>query len=338
MSLMLKELREAPQVYDRCIASGAKEAEIAAACTFADVNNIVTAARGTSHHAAIFFKQLTELAAGLPVSHAAPYVLTAEKAPLLLFKTLFLVISQSGQSPDTLAMLRHAKDCGALVCSLTNNAESPVAREATISLDMLAGAENAVAATKTFSGELVRLAMLAEALSGKTLVSRNVGEITQKLLTSYVPKVDELLCSSKHLVSLSRGITEALARECALKFMECTYKFSFASSTNEFKHGPQALVEKDTPVLLFAPSGKYTADFVSTAKTLTERGAHLIAFSDLDEVLSLASLAVEMPKLDAVDAMLVYTPIMQLFVEACTEHLGLSPDAPRNLNKVTVTN
>lgn len=338
MSLMLKELKEAPRIYANCLNNPKNVAELAAVCSYVGIDNVVTAARGTSSHAAIFFKQLTELAAGIPVSHAAPYTLTAENAPMLYYKTLFLVVSQSGQSPDTLSMQRHASAHGALVAALTNNPDSKVAREAAFSLDMAAGPENAVAATKTFTGEIVWLAKLAEALSGKKLISDNIAEITEKFLTEYKPVADKTLCDSRHLIVLSRGLTEALAKECALKFTECTYKFSFASSTNEFKHGPQALVEKGTPVVLFAPSGKYTEDFVSTARTLKERGAHLVAFSDVPEVLGLADTAVPAPTLDGADAMLAYAPVMQLFVETSTEALGLSPDAPRNLNKVTVTN
>ncbi|HRR90340.1 MAG TPA: SIS domain-containing protein, partial [Eubacteriales bacterium] len=282
MSLMLTELRETPSIYKRSIGSNAGVCRaIADTMSINGINNIVTAARGTSHNAAIFFKQLIEQAAGIPVAHAAPYISTALKAPLLYYKTLFVAISQSGRSPDTLAVLNHATRSGAVTAALTNDILSPVAQAAGFSIDMAAGPERAVAATKTYNAELIALALLAEAISGKTLVSKDIGEITERAMAAFTPLEDKVLMAAKTAIILSRGLTESTAKECALKLMECCYKFTFASSTNEFMHGPQALVEKGTPVILIAPSGVFSEDFVKTAKTLADRGAHLISFTDL---------------------------------------------------------
>ncbi|MDR2634884.1 MAG: SIS domain-containing protein, partial [Clostridiales bacterium] len=301
------------------------------------VNVVITAARGSSNNAAVFFKQYNEFLGGLPVAQTSPYISTFFGAAPDLSRALYVVVSQSGRSPDTVTMLRNAKRNGALTVAVTNASDSPIAREADFLLSLEAGEERAVAATKTFTAELAALAILAEALNGAAgaltpAVAEKAREVTEASVTP-----DAVLQASQSAIILSRGLTEAVAKEFALKITETTYKFTFASSTNEFKHGPQALVADGTPVILLAPDGDFRTDFISAAETFKKRGAHIIAFTDIEEVAAVADSAVRMPPCGGTEAAFVYAPAIQVYAEALAVSLRLSPDAPRNLNKVTVT-
>jgi glucosamine--fructose-6-phosphate aminotransferase (isomerizing) len=335
---MSDELRQTPQIYKRLRETAQSVAvDIAAAVAARGVNVIITAARGTSNNAAVFFKQYNEYLGGLPVSHTAPYLSTYYGTASDLSRALYVVVSQSGQSPDTVTMLRNAKRNGALTVAVTNAEDSPIAKEADFLLALLAGEEKAVAATKTFTAEIAALAILAEALNHAAgTVTEAVEKKTVTVFDTEI-KPDKVLQASQSAIILTRGLNEAIAKEFALKITETTYKFTFASSVNEFKHGPQALVAEGVPIILLAPDGEFKADFISAAETFKKRGAQVIAFTDIKEVAALADSVVTMPACQRTEVPFVYAPAIQLYAEALAVSLGLSPDAPRNLNKVTVT-
>lgn len=342
MTIMERELLSAPQTVKACY-----EANIEAVTAIAKevkargIDGVITGARGTSHHAAIVFKFYTELLAGLSTAHFYPSVSNMYGAKLCYGKKLFVAVSQSGGSPDTLKMLQSAKANGALTVAVTNVADSVLSTAADFSLFLAAGEEKAVAATKTFTTELTALLMLAQALGGKQVI--DIENLTVKL-NDVAGRIDDVALLSKALVqapaviALSRGTTQGLANELGLKIIETCYKYTIASSTNEFCHGPQALVASGTPVVLLAPNGEGRDSYVEAANRLKGQGAFLLAITDIDEVKAAADLTFAMPAVDAFEAPIVYAVAIQALACRLSVALGLNPDAPRNLNKVTITN
>ncbi len=339
MSIMMEELGEAPRVIlDAVCACNPVAKAVAEECSKRQIRRIILAGRGSSLHAGIAFKYFLESNTPYTLSFEYPSLVTLFKAQRNLEDTLYIVVSQSGVGPDTLNFAKTAKAQGALVMGVTNFSDSPLAKNSDFVLNICAGEEKAVAATKTLTGQIVALEVLAYALAGKELNLDNAVSVITKILSSPLPTVPEELKKTEHVICLSRGITEAVAKESGLKLMETCYIFSFAASTNEFQHGPKALLRKDLPVLLFAPSGRCSSDFIAAAKDLINKDAYLIAFTDIKEVEEISNIAVKMPTVLEEEQTVVYLVAMQRFVASLCQTLGLNPDAPRNINKVTITN
>lgn len=338
MSIMLNELEEAPRVIADCISACAPVSKQIAECTEKrGLKRVFVAGRGSSLHAGIAFKFFTEISTPLSVTFDYPSLITLYNIKRDLSDALYVIISQSGAGPDTVAFAKAAKAQGATTVACTNFDNSPLASLCDFTLNISAGEEKAVAATKTLTGEIVALETLAAALCGEELKADFAKESINFVLNTSLPDVTDTLLKSDKIICLSRGVTEAVAKECGLKLMETCYRFTYSSSTNEFKHGPQALVAADVPVILFAPDGKCRDYFVSAAADLKAKGAYLVAFTDINEVAAAADLTFKMPFTEEKEQTVVYLVAMQRFVESLCHTLGLNPDAPRNLNKVTIT-
>lgn len=334
------ELYSAPEVVKAAFSTNRETvAAIAAEAEKRGIYDIVTAARGTSHHAAICFKVFAEVLAGKTVAHTNPSTNNVYNAKIDMSRTLYVVVSQSGGSPDTINMLKGAKENGAMTVAVTNNAESEVVKLADYTLYLAAGEEKAVAATKTFTTELAVLLQLAAALGKKTLDCDAIVDILEKIKTN-LPDISRLsseIAKYGKLIVLSRGVTEGVARECGLKLTETTYKMTYTGSANEFQHGPKAMIEKGTPVILLAPSGEFSDYYRTVAGQLKKQEAYLIALTDIEEVAKTADIYYEMPRVDFFSASITYAFAIQAAALYTAEKLGLNPDAPRNLNKVTIT-
>lgn len=338
MSIMSSELIQAPQVVTAAISGCDTQARVIAdECRERAIKRVTVAGRGSSLNAGIGFKFLLDSATSFITSFEYPSIVTVYTHSRDLSDTLYIVVSQSGASEDTLAMTRAAKESGALVVSVTNGLSNPVARIADYALDIRAGEENAVAATKTLTGELAVLYTLAYALLGKALSSDFARQALEFAISYPAPKMPPQLLSADKAIILSRGLTEHVAKECALKLTETCYIYTYAASVNEFQHGPKALVSLATPAILFAPTGKCESSFISTAKQLKQMGAYVIAFTDIPALAEYADMIIKMPSVDEDEAAIVYLVKMQQFVASLCEEKGLSPDAPRNLCKVTIT-
>ncbi len=337
MSIMFAELNEAPQVVAKAIkACMPVAAEIAARCRKKNIGRIIVAGRGSSLNAGMGFKFYVETQTALTVGFEYPSVVTLYNAKRDLSDALYVVISQSGAGPDTIEMTAAAVNAGATVVSVTNGTENAVAKLCKFNLDIASGTENAVAATKTFTGELTALFVLAEALADREVSDTFALEGIKFALGSPSEVPTELVNASNAIV-LSRGLTEVVAKECSLKLMETCYMYAFSYSTNEFQHGPKALIARNTPVVLFAPDGRCKNDFVNTALDLKAKGAYLIVFSDSNDFAEIADYLVKMPTVSEAETAIVYTVKMQQFVAVLCDKKGLSPDNPRNLNKITIT-
>lgn len=302
------------------------------------------AARGTSDNSARYAKYLFGIRNRIPVALAAPSHFTIYKSPPKLEGALVIGISQSGQSPDIVSVLAEGKRQGRPTLAITNAPDSPIAETADYVIDIQAGREAAVAASKTYTAQLMTLAMLSSALQGnrhELQVLKSVPGWGRQVL-----KLDETICQAApryrymdQCVVLGRGYNYATAYEWSLKTKELTYVIAEPYSSADFQHGPVALVEKGYPVLAVAPSGPILDHMMELLTLLCkERHAELVVISDQDSALELAELPLRLPAgiPDWVSPIIAVMP-GQLFVYHLTIAKGLDPNAPRGLSKVTET-
>jgi glucosamine--fructose-6-phosphate aminotransferase (isomerizing) len=266
------------------------------------------------------------------------------RAHLNLHGALVVGISQSGQAPDVVEYLAHARANGALTVSITNDPESPLANASHFTLQIRAGAERSVAATKTYTGALAVIYLLSEALRGQPDAPQRIhhaAALVEQVLQQTEPRLQEIADRYRYMrecVALARGVNQATAQEIALKLIETCYVMCKAYSVADFMHGPFALIEPGFPCLLFASDGATFATALESAYKLRTGGAETILFASDAEILKLARMPVPMPA--GVPEMLspiVYAVAGQLFAYHLAVARDLNPDQPRGLQKVTKT-
>ena len=260
MSKMLEEIRQQPAALERTFRSEIKGIE-KLRVLFAKNRPkfIVLAARGTSDNAAQFGRYLLEIATGIPVSLAAPSIFTLYGARVDYKDALVVAISQSGESTDTNLVLERARECGAFTIGITNEASSTLAKLAEHVILVRAGREKSVAATKTYTGQLMAVNMLAYALGApvsldelRALPDSVAGALK---LEAEIREKSGRYRYMENAVVVGRGLNYANAYEWALKLMETCYVVAERFSSADFLHGPIAMVEQSFPVFLFAPAG-----------------------------------------------------------------------------------
>ncbi len=340
--LMQQELFSEPMVIRNALAANESTAKkIASTVKAAGVHNITIIGRGTSDNAGLCFKYITEILCGIPCGTAHPSVTTMYGAKVNYGGHLVVAVSQSGKSIDTLAVLEEAKLTGGITVAVTNDVESPLAKAADFVLDLSAGDEKSVAATKTFAAELVVLYQLAVAISEKKLgavlqqLPDKVGDIIN--LQSNIRKISEAVRNDSNFIVLSRGTMQGVGKELALKLGECCYSYGHFFSVTDFMHGPLALLEEGSNVIVLAPSGECSENYVDIATRAKLLGANVYALSDIPDVLNIANIGVKMPKADYITATLTYAMAIHLLCLMLAGEKGLNPDLPRNLKKVTIT-
>ena len=335
---MRREIEEIPEAVARLLDQGGRMLESAGrGIRDCDPRFVVTVARGSSDHAASFLKYAVELTAGIPVASVGPSVASIYGARLRLDGTVCLAISQSGKSPDIIAMARQAKAGGALAVALTNTPDSPLARAADFPIDILAGVERSVAATKTFvSSAVAGLALMAHTTADDLLlaaIARLPEQLRAAIDCDWMP-VATALEGERSLFILGRGPSYALASEAALKFKETCGMHAEAYSAAEVMHGPLALVGPGFPVLALAARDAAEASVAETADALAGKGAAaFITSKRVGQAYSLPFVATGHPLTDPLPLIVSF----YAFVEAFARHRGLDPDKPRNLRKVTET-
>lgn len=340
--LMQQELYSEPDVIRNAIEENKSVVEnIAKAVKDKGIKNITVIGRGTSDNAGLCFKYITEILSGIPVGTAHPSVTTMYDGKVDYGSHLVVAISQSGKSVDTLAVLDNANKKGGLTVAVTNDQNSPLAKAAKFHLYLAASEEKSVAATKTYAAELVVLYMLSIALSGKNLMPL-IYDLPDKVanIMELLPKirmVAEITGKEKNFIVLSRGPMQGVGKELALKLAECCYSFANFYSITDFMHGPLALLEDGVNVIILAPDGECKNNYIDIATRAKVLGANVYAFSDIPEVLNIASAAVKMPKAHFITATLTYAMAIHLYCLNLSIEKGLNPDAPRNLKKVTIT-
>lgn len=340
---MLEEILEQPQALARTF-----EAERAHALRFkqfAERQNfrlIVLVARGTSDNAALFGRYLFELTTGIPVSLAAPSIHTLYHARLNLRRTLVVGMSQSGEGADINLVLKSARRQGAYTVGITNESRSAMVRCVDEAFLVRAGRQRSLAATKTYTGQLVLLYLLACAL-GPHVTLPGVSEIPGRVAKALKLRVEleELVERYRYMrqcVVVGRGLNYANAFELALKLMETCYVMAERFSSADFLHGPIALIERDFPVLLFMPPGRTLRDLKRLAARLERLRADTLVISSDGVRLPRATRAIRVPG----SIREIYTPIPfivpgQLFAALLAEVKGLDPDKPRSLQMLTRT-
>jgi len=356
---MAKEIHEQPEVVGRTIAhyldmaSGAIRLPMALPFDWTKLDRIVISACGTAYYAGLVGKAWFERFARLPVEIDIASEFRYREAPLAE-RGLALFISQSGETADTLAALRYAKDHGQHVMAVVNVPTSSIARESHVVAPTLAGPEIGVASTKAFTCQLTVLACLAIAAGlargtltpaqGQALVTELIavpGLVAEALKTeSAIEKLAHDLSKAKDVLYLGRGTSFAMALEGALKLKELSYIHAEAYAAGELKHGPIALIDEDMPVIVLAPTDPLYEKTVSNMQEVAARGGRIVLISDaagiagsgLDSVVSLT-----IPTMAPAFAPIVYAVPVQLLAYHAAVALGTDVDQPRNLAKsVTV--
>jgi glucosamine--fructose-6-phosphate aminotransferase (isomerizing) len=343
MSRMMEEILEQPTALERTFqAERAHALEFSRFAAKQNFRLIVLVARGTSDNAALLGRYLFELATGIPVSLSAPSVHTLYKAQLNLKQSLVVGISQSGEGTDINLVLERARKQGAYTLGITNEARSTMAKLVDDVFLVRAGKQKSVAATKTYTGQLMVLYLIASALSRHVTierVSQLPGCVAEAL--ELAPEIRELVQRYRYMrqcAVVTRGINYANAFELALKLMETCYVIAQRFSAADFRHGPIALVERDFPVILLMPPGQAFNDLKRLALRLEKLRAETIAITSATARLPRVTRAIRMP----CTIPEIYTPIPyivpgQLFAASLAEIKGLDPDNPRSLKIVTQT-
>jgi glutamine---fructose-6-phosphate transaminase (isomerizing) len=340
-SKMSAEIREQPEVLARILDEGWDEVLSASrVLRQGDLRSVMIAARGTSDNAALYAKYLFEVLLGVPTALASPSAFTLYESRMNLEGVLVVGISQSGESQDVLETIRRSGELGANTLTVTNDEGSAMAKVGQHHFFLRAGKEASVAATKTYTAELMVLYLLASALNGEERLGHEVRRLPE--LSREILEVEwegtERYRYAEYMVVTSRGYNLATAEEAALKLMETTYVVAQAFSAADLRHGPIAMIGHDFPVLAIAPPGRAQPGMMSLVENLRDRGAELVVVSDERTMLDKASARFPVPASlpEELSPILCAIPI-QLLAENLARLKGLNPDSPRGLSKVTET-
>jgi len=339
------EILEQPAAAQRLLdAAPAAFAPISAAVAARRARFAIIAARGTSDNAGIYAQYLLAIRNRLVVALAAPSTITLYGARPDMTDALVIGISQSGRSPDIVAVVEEGRRQGALTVALTNNAGSPLAEIADHVIDLRAGPERATAATKTYTTELIATALLSTALDppspGDSADLAGLPALLSAALTAEAHASDLAATHAKRqrAVVLGRGYSYASAREWALKLQEMALVAAMPYSAADFEHGPLALAEPGLPVMAVAPSGpELQAQLALLARLKADHGAHLLVISDAAEARDLEE-GLALPEgVPPWLAPIVEIVPAQLYAYHLTVARGLDPEHPRSISKITET-
>jgi glucosamine--fructose-6-phosphate aminotransferase (isomerizing) len=363
---MLREILEQPAVLAHVIAQYAPGTEHAAAVfdplaeVFARSERVVISASGSSRHAGLAAEIMLEDLAGIPVDveYASEYTYRSTHVPL---HPAVLVISQSGETADTLAALREAKARGLSTVAVTNNPRSSMALEAAVSLPTLAGVEKAIPATKSFTSQLVvlySLALYLARLRGRMTLAtaeahgrslKAIPGLLERALPAWEAAIEELapaLQNSTSVLFLGRGVHYAIAREGALKLKESAYMNADGYPAGELKHGPNALVSEDTPIVVLATCDSADPDSVlryekvlQLTRDLRDQGARILALATEGDVQmeAISDWCLPLPATNDLLAPLLEVVPLQLLAFHIAILRGINVDQPRNLVKAVIS-
>jgi glucosamine--fructose-6-phosphate aminotransferase (isomerizing) len=342
---LFSEINEQPQKIKSLLSSQRKTVEkIAAEIQKYDIQYVFLAARGTSDNAGRYANYLLGAMNGLPLALATPSLFTYYKQPPKLKNALVIGISQSGKSPDIVSVLEEGKKQGCLTLSITNEPDSPLAQHSDFIFDIHAGAEKAVAATKTYTTELMAVAMLSAALSRNKKHWIELGKVSgwMKQTLNHSDFISQSAQRYRYIdqtVVLGRGFNYATAFEWALKLKELTYIIAEPYSSADFAHGPIAMVESGYPVFAVASKGKVFDSMLTMLKRLREKiSAELVVISNDKRALSRAQIPLPIPA-DVPEWLSPLVNILpaQLFAYHLTRAKGYNTEQPRSIRKVTET-
>ncbi|MFV0361093.1 SIS domain-containing protein [Tropicimonas sp.] len=335
---MRREIDEIPAAVDRLLSTGSTAiANAALAAAARDPAFAITIARGSSDHACTYFKYASELLLGLAVASVGPSVASIYGAELRLRKSLCIAVSQSGKSPDIVELAQTARRDGALTMAITNHRHSPLAESCSHTLDILAGPERSVAATKTFVNSVVAgLLLLAEWKGDGELIAalRRLPTLLERATRIDWPEVRGAIGGEHSLFTLGRGPSWAMSNEAALKFKETCQLHAESYSSAEVLHGPVSIVGEGFPVLCFAAADAAEKTVTEIADQIAQKGARVFVSSPgARHATPIDHVRTDHPLTDPVSLIVSFYSMVERFAVS----RGIDPDAPRHLRKVTET-
>ncbi|AIJ26547.1 glucosamine-6-phosphate deaminase [Amycolatopsis methanolica 239] len=334
---MAAEIAEQPAVLGGLVARRREIADVAAAISRRPPRFALLAARGSSDHAALYAKYLIEVLLGLPAGLVSPSTVTLYGARPDLRDVLLVSVSQSGGSPDLLEFTQIARKQGALTVAVTNTPASPLGGAAELAVDIGAGRETAVAATKTYSATLLALYLLIDAVrGGDSSAAAEIEPLARQALEVDVQRAVDRYRFVDRIITTGRGYSYATALESALKLAETSYLAARAYSGADLLHGPVAAVDEETAVLAITGAGRGGAALRDVLAAVTERGADVLALgSSAGE--APAALRIPVPSVaEELAPVLEVLPVQRIALGLALAR-GFDPDRPRGLNKVTRT-
>lgn len=335
---MARETAEAPDVVARTLeANSASIRRLAERLRARPPSVVVTSARGSSDNAASYLKYLVEILLGIPCASMGASVVSVYETRLKVKDALVVTISQSGRSPDILALQAEAKRAGALSVAIVNDVESPLASGSDVCLPLHAGAETSVAATKSFIASLALAAFLAARWSQDDRLEQSVLSLPRLLTQARSVRwsqAEEMLSIGQSLFVVGRGPALPIAQEAALKLKETCRLHAEAYSTAEVMHGPMELLGETFPLVVFSPEDRSRASTVEAIARLRRTGARVLAVEPgTDAPDRLAFPPTGHPFTDPVAMIQIFYGL----AEAVARRRGHDPDHPRWLTKVTKT-
>ncbi|KAE9628193.1 SIS domain-containing protein [Parasedimentitalea maritima] len=335
---MRREIDEIPAAVDRLLTQGAADiASVADAVRGLDPAFVMTVARGSSDHVCTYLKYVSEILLGVPVASVGPSVGSIYDSTLKLNKGLSVAVSQSGQSPDIVAMAGNAGRDGALTVALTNDAGSPLAQASAHTLNIHAGPELSVAATKTFVTSAVAGLWLMAEWDRNTALLAAIRALPKQLEAAAQinwPEVREAIGAHQSLFTLGRGQALAVSNEAALKFKETCQLHAESYSSAEVLHGPVSIVGEGFPVLGFAAADAAEGALADISDQIAAKGAQV--FATTNRVQGAACIDHIRTDHGLTDPLSLIVSFYSM-VEAFATSRGIDPDAPRHLKKVTET-
>jgi len=343
-SFLYNEIHEQPEALAALLSEEQEHVQkLVAEINKRDITHAVIAARGTSDNAARYAQYLFGSANRLQVALATPSLFSIYKRPPRFDNALVIGISQSGKSPDIVSVLAEAQRQGALTLALTNTPASDMAQVSDHVINLHAGLEQSVAATKTYTTSLMAIALLSATAAGDDEMLETLAKIPQQVqqtlaLDSKIARDAERYRYMRVCVVIGRGYNYATAFELALKIKELNYVIAEPYSSADFMHGPVAVIEEAFPTILIAPSGIMLQEMLSFTADLKARGAEVIAISDDQQILAEARTAFKLP----VTVPEWLSPLIsiipgQLFAMNLAHVRDFDVDRPRGLRKVTET-
>ncbi|MGB5558910.1 MAG: SIS domain-containing protein [Paracoccaceae bacterium] len=335
---MRREILEIPAAVDRLLTNGGAEITLAAgALRERNPAFAVSVARGSSDHVATYFKYASELLMGIPVASVGPSIASVYGRKLKLAGSACVSVSQSGKSPDIVEMARMAQAVGALSIAMTNDACSPLAAVSDHTLDLHAGPELSVAATKTFVNSAVSAIWLLAEWSGDASLLNSIRKLPEALESAVQQDWGDMASIFEQRTSLfclGRGPAYAISNEAALKFKETCQLHAESYSSAEVLHGPVSIVDRDFPVIALAANDEAEDVLVQVADQLADKGASVfVTSSKAKSARILPAVRTGHPLTDPIALIASFYAM----VETVATSRGINPDAPRHLNKVTET-
>ncbi|MFD1152122.1 SIS domain-containing protein [Saccharothrix hoggarensis] len=337
---MAAEIDRQPAIFADLLARRAEIASVASAIAERRPRFVLLAARGSSDHAALYAKYLTEVLLELPAGLVSPSTTTLYGAQPDLRDVLLVTVSQSGGSPDLLEVTASARARGALTVAVTNTASSPLNAAAELSVDVGAGVEQAVAATKTYSSTLLALYLLVDAIrGGDGSAAAGLGDLARATLDMSADAVAEAVRRYRfvdRVLTTGRGYSLPTALEAALKLAETSYLAARAYSGADLLHGPVAAVDAETAVLAVTSAGQGGDALHDVLDAVHGRGADVVAVGSASDKVSAALRVPVAETAEEVAPILEILPVQRI-AHGLALARGGDPDNPRGLNKVTRT-